>query len=112
MRSILNINQNWAFLKDAKEVPATLPADWEVVNVPHSWNNIDGMDGGADYFRGTCHYAKVIKKDALIEAERWFSLASELHFELEKIYGEAMDFKKNDEILDVKLQEIKNILQI
>ena len=61
MRSILNINQNWAFLKDAKEVPATLPTDWEVVNVPHSWNNIDGMDGGADYFRGTCHYAKVIK---------------------------------------------------
>ena len=72
MRSILNINQNWAFLKDAKEVPATLPTDWEVVNVPHSWNNIDGMDGGADYFRGTCHYAKVIKKAELPEADRYF----------------------------------------
>ena len=72
MRSILNINQNWGFLKDAKEVPSTLPADWEVVNVPHSWNAIDGMDGGADYFRGTCHYAKVIKRNELPEADRYY----------------------------------------
>ena len=72
MRNVLNINAGWAFLKDAKEVPATLPSDWEVVNVPHSWNAIDGMDGGADYFRGTCHYAKVIKKTELPEADRYY----------------------------------------
>ena len=72
MRQVFNINNGWSFLKDTKEIPATLPAEWEVVNVPHTWNNIDGMDGGADYFRGTCNYAKVIKKSELPEADKYF----------------------------------------
>ena len=72
MRKLININNGWSFLKDTKEIPATLPADWEVVNVPHTWNNIDGMDGGADYFRGTCNYAKVIKKSELPEADCYY----------------------------------------
>ena len=28
------------------------------VNIPHTWNAIDGQDGGNDYFRGTCTYEK------------------------------------------------------
>jgi len=72
MRSVVNINDGWSFLKDTKEIPVTLPTDWEVVNVPHTWNNIDGMDGGADYFRGTCNYAKVIKKSDLPEADCYY----------------------------------------
>ena len=72
MRQLININEGWSFLKDTKEIPATLPADWEVVNVPHTWNNIDGMDGGSDYFRGTCNYAKVIKKADLPEADCYY----------------------------------------
>ena len=72
MRQLININAGWSFLKDTKEIPATLPADWEVVNVPHTWNNIDGMDGGSDYFRGTCNYAKVIKKSELPVADRYY----------------------------------------
>ena len=72
MRKIININSGWSFLKDTKEIPAKLPAEWEVVNVPHTWNNIDGMDGGSDYFRGTCNYAKVIKKADLPEADCYY----------------------------------------
>ena len=72
MRQLININEGWSFLKDTKDIPATLPTDWEVVNVPHTWNNIDGMDGGSDYFRGTCNYAKVIKKADLPEAECYY----------------------------------------
>ena len=72
MRQLININSGWSFLKDTKEIPATLPADWEVVNVPHTWNNIDGMDGGSDYFRGTCNYAKVIKKADLPVADCYY----------------------------------------
>ena len=72
MRQLININEGWSFLKDTKEIPATLPADWEVVNVPHTWNNIDGMDGGSDYFRGTCNYAKVINKADLPEADCYY----------------------------------------
>ncbi len=72
MRSIVNINTGWAFFKDSKEVPATLPANWEIVNVPHSWNAIDGMDGGADYFRGTCLYARNIRKSELPKAKKYY----------------------------------------
>ena len=72
MRQLVNINTGWSFLKDTKEIPAVLPADWEVVNVPHTWNAEDGMDGGADYFRGTCNYAKVIKKSELPVADKYF----------------------------------------
>lgn len=52
MRQILNFNAGWVFSKTA-ELPAALPADWESVSLPHSWNAVDGQDGGNDYFRGT-----------------------------------------------------------
>ena len=28
------------------------------VDLPHTWNNFDGQDGGNDYYRGTCLYEK------------------------------------------------------
>ena len=58
MREIINFNTKWAFTKDATEVPQVMPEKWYWVTLPHSWNDIDGQDGGADYYRGTCYYAK------------------------------------------------------
>ena len=26
------------------------------VNLPHTWNALDGQDGGSDYWRGTANY--------------------------------------------------------
>ena len=72
MRSVVSLNENWAFLKNAKRIPTEMPTDWDVVNVPHTWNAKDGMDGGADYFRGTCHYAKTIKVSELPEADCYY----------------------------------------
>jgi len=34
----------------------------ETVDLPHTWNNIDGQDGGNDYWRGTCVYQKTFPK--------------------------------------------------
>ena len=48
MRTILNFNEGWLFRKDWQEVPASLPADWDCVSLPHTWNAEDGMDGGND----------------------------------------------------------------
>ena len=67
MRTILNFNDGWVFRKDVSAAPAALPAEWEAVNLPHTWNAIDGQDGGNDYFRGTCCYAKAISKAELPE---------------------------------------------
>ena len=48
MRTIHNLNQNWTFIyHDGAR---------QQVNIPHTWNNLDGQDGGNDYFRGTCTY--------------------------------------------------------
>ena len=71
MRTVFNINKGWRFAKTA-EIPALLPADWEGVNVPHSWNAIDGQDGGNDYFRGTACYAKTVSKADLPVADRYY----------------------------------------
>ena len=70
MRTILNINAGWSFLKDWKEAPVAIPEAAEAVNLPHCWNAVDGQDGGNDYFRGTCCYAKQIEE--LPEAQKYY----------------------------------------
>lgn len=53
MRNIKNINENWFFVKENEK---------STVNLPHTWNGIDGQDGGNDYYRGKCTYIKEIAK--------------------------------------------------
>ncbi len=72
MRKIINLNQKWAFTKQATEIPAAMPKDWNFVNLPHSWNAIDGQDGDNDYFRGTAYYAKTLQKSDLPDADRYY----------------------------------------
>ena len=62
MRQIISLNRKWAFSKAATAIPTEIDTAWEVVNLPHTWNAIDGQDGGNDYFRGTCYYAKKLDK--------------------------------------------------
>ena len=72
MRNILSLNPSWSFAKGVNQAPAAIAADWEIVNLPHTWNAIDGQDGGNDYFRGTCCYAKTIVKADLPEAQKYY----------------------------------------
>ena len=72
MRQITNLNFKWAFSKEAEAVPAAMPEKWYWVNLPHTWNAIDGQDGGGDYYRGTCYYAKTIEKIDIPESQRYF----------------------------------------
>ena len=72
MRTILNINHKWAFTKQATEIPSSIDSTWDLVNLPHSWNAIDGQDGGNDYHRGTCHYVKLIERKDLPVADRYY----------------------------------------
>lgn len=72
MREVLNINQKWAFSKEATGIPQTMPENWYWVDLPHTWNAIDGQDGGNDYYRGTCYYAKEIERGRLPKAERYY----------------------------------------
>ncbi len=64
MRQIINFNDNWQFCKPGEaSVPVTLP---------HTWNALDGQDGGNDYWRGTASYSKTFAKPELKNGERCF----------------------------------------
>ena len=65
MRQIININKDWRFSKKPQSTPTALPTDWESVDLPHTWNGTDGQDGGNDYYRGKCAYAKALTADEL-----------------------------------------------
>jgi beta-galactosidase len=72
MRNIVNFNHKWAFAKGVNTVPAEICPEWNWVNLPHSWNAIDGQDGGNDYYRGTAVYAKSFDKLDLPTADRYY----------------------------------------
>ena len=54
MRKEIKLMEGWRFTgPDGKE---------RAVSLPHTWNGLDGQDGGNDYFRGTCTYRTVFPK--------------------------------------------------
>lgn len=72
MREIISLNRKWAFSKMAAGVPEAIDNKWDIVNIPHSWNAIDGQDGDNDYYRGTAYYAKNLSNMKLPKADRYY----------------------------------------
>lgn len=72
MRKQINLNRKWAFSKNVSSIPSSFPETWDFVNLPHTWNNIDGQDGGNDYYRGACCYVKQLDKTELPEADLYY----------------------------------------
>ena len=72
MRTTIRLNPGWSFAKGISQVPASLPEDWEALTLPHTWNATDGQDGGNDYYRGTCCYAKTLSKADLPADRRYY----------------------------------------
>lgn len=58
MRKVININNGWRFLQKEVPMPQLLPADWPTVDLPHTWNAVDGHDGNGGYNRGSYWYAR------------------------------------------------------
>ena len=55
------INSDWKFHKgDVADAHQSGYDDslWDTVDVPHTWNALDGEDGGNDYYRGIGWYRK------------------------------------------------------
>lgn len=58
MRNVVELDQGWKFIREDAGLPSALPAGWQDVDLPHSWNAVDGCDGNGSYYRGRCWYAK------------------------------------------------------
>ena len=60
MRRVTSINKGWKFLKASipLETAIQYAARGEAVDLPHTWNAVDGQDGGNDYYRGSCWYIR------------------------------------------------------
>ena len=69
MRNLININKDWLFVKNTSDIAVN---DGEKINLPHSWNAIDGADGGNDYFRGACLYKKTLVKSELPVSDLYY----------------------------------------
>ena len=62
MRKTTILNADWLFrYHDGTETR---------LDIPHTWNNLDGQDGGGDYWRGTCVYEKDFPKPEFAADER------------------------------------------
>ncbi len=72
MRTVISLNRKWAFSKMSESVPTEISSKWDFVDLPHSWNAIDGQDGDNDYYRGTAYYAKSLNKADLPESDRYY----------------------------------------
>lgn len=82
MREIKNINASWQFSKDNSQ--------WIDVDLPHTWNGVDGQDGGNDYYRGKCYYKKEINAEEMSGDELYVKFyavnsSAEVFFNGEKI---------------------------
>ena len=54
------LNNSWQFFKGCNSIAEMESTESITVNLPHTWNYLDGQDGGNDYYRGKCFYRKVI----------------------------------------------------
>lgn len=75
MRKTIGFNDNWLFIKEAADAEKAMAACLDKgldVTLPHTWNAIDGQDGGNDYHRGTCWYVKTFNRPEMTSSDRVF----------------------------------------
>lgn len=65
MRNVMELKDNWMFVKEAENVADAASKKGTAVSLPHTWNAVDGQDGGNDYHRGTCWYVTKFQKPEL-----------------------------------------------
>ena len=62
MRNIVNLNRDWRFIQEDAGLPEEFPSHWKQIDLPHTWNAVDGHDGNGSYARGRFWYAKSFRK--------------------------------------------------
>ncbi len=60
-RTVFSLDNSWQFIP--QDVPGAasvsfVDSAWSTVTLPHTWNNLDGQDGGNNYYRGIGWYRR------------------------------------------------------
>jgi beta-galactosidase len=74
-RIAIDLDPNWKFLRDdanGADLPNFDDSSWQSVNLPHTWNNLDGEDGGNDYYRGPAWYRRHLTLDSSMQGKSLF----------------------------------------
>lgn len=53
MRKYVSLNDGWTFEKAGEK---------STVNIPHTWNNLDGQGSEPTYYRGKCTYTRIVER--------------------------------------------------
>jgi beta-galactosidase len=65
-RLVVDLNPDWKFIRQDEpgaEQKAFDDSGWQSIDLPHTWNNFDGQDGGNNYYRGIGWYRLHLKAD-------------------------------------------------
>lgn len=62
MRRIVKLMEDWQFTYQGQKK--------RLIDLPHTWNAVDGQDGNDDYFRGTCVYEKTVPRPDFSDEEQ------------------------------------------
>jgi beta-galactosidase len=74
-RKDIILKTGWRFIR--KDIPSAQStglddSSWQVVTLPHTWNALDGQDGGDNYYRGACWYRLNFPLDSTETAKQLF----------------------------------------
>lgn len=74
MSKRIELNEAWRFIRQDEEDAANELHDdkhWSMVNIPHTWNAIDGANG-YEYYQGACWYRKTFKVEPSYEGSKLY----------------------------------------
>jgi beta-galactosidase len=74
-RRLVNLDPGWRFLAgdDARAQESGFDdSSWQPVDLPHTWNGLDGQDGGGNYRRGAGWYRRHLALDASLAGRRLY----------------------------------------
>jgi len=74
-RADIVLSSGWRFIRQDVAGADSLAFDdsnWTTVTLPHTWNNLDGQDGGNNYYRGIGWYRQHYKIDTRYAGRQFF----------------------------------------
>ena len=117
MRNKISLNYHWKFIKTAGNATEAAASIGQSITLPHTWNAIDGQDGGNDYYRGTCWYVKEFHKPVMDDSDSIYleflgaAMTSDIYLNNEKVFHHEGGYSTFRIDITKKLRD-KNVLVV